>query len=101
MDSAPSGIWAGLVDGSYTGMPEVAAPWEATFTPPSELGDIGHLHGTEWSDGQWLADVHIHDATEALTSATGQAGGTYTPTDATSGTFEGVGTGTWSEPPAP
>ena len=80
---ALSGIWTSLINGNYTG--STSDSWSVAV----DNGNVT-LTGSQWSDGQWLADVTgtVNNATIA-----GQAGGTYADT----GTFEGVGAGTWTQ----
>lgn len=77
-------IWTALIDGSYTGSPAVG--WTVIT---ANGGTNATLTGTQWSGGQWAADV-TGTAPDA-TPLTGAAGGTYD-----GGTsFTGVGAGTW------
>ncbi len=94
------GIWASVLSGSYSGMPQVVESWQAVVNGPSNAGAVGAvLNGVQWSEGQWLANVQ--NTSESSVQFRGQAGGTYTPdtSDMAAGTFKGVGTGTWENAP--
>jgi hypothetical protein len=79
--TALSGIWSSIINGTYTG--STSNTWSAS------VGDSTvTLTGSQWSDGQWIADV---TGTVNSTVITGQAGGTYAD-----GTLTGVGAGTWT-----
>ncbi|KPK42595.1 MAG: hypothetical protein AMJ78_01925 [Omnitrophica WOR_2 bacterium SM23_29] len=88
--TALSGIWASLINGSYSDYPG-GNDW--TLNLSDATGTNATLTGTQWNDGQWLADVN-GTAPDSVSFA-GQAGGTYTGTD--SGTLTGVGAGTWQQ----
>ncbi|MCX5705378.1 MAG: hypothetical protein NTZ92_04920 [Candidatus Omnitrophica bacterium] len=84
-----SGIWAGLVSGSFTGT--TSDTWSAVFNDSS---NIVNFTGTQWSAGQWEAQVSGTNATKG-TSMDGVASGTYS-TGTT--TFSGAATGAWTTP---
>ncbi len=84
-----NGIWAALFGGSYSGYTG-GENWSLNFND----GNINAtLTGTQWNEGQWTANVT--GTAPGDVGFNGQAGGTYTGTEA--GTFEGVGAGTWNQ----
>jgi hypothetical protein len=84
-----NGIWAALFNGSYSGYTG-GSNWNINYS--NEAGVNATLTGTEWSEGQWMANVS--GTAPGDVNFNGQAGGTYTGTEA--GTFEGAGAGTWN-----
>ncbi len=93
------GIWTGILNGGFTGMPQSVSTWTATVNGVSNAGQISAaLSGLQWQNGKWLANVASNPG--SAINFTGQAGGTYTPaTENTStGTMQGAGTGTWDKP---
>lgn len=91
-----AGIWAALFNGNFSGLPEVSNPeWSMDFTGTDFAAQ---LSGINWQDGQWLANVNGTFGPDS-TVFTGQAGGTYAGSelDPSSGTFSGVGVGTFDQ----
>ena len=100
--AATSGLWAALVSGSFSGAPGSIEAWSTTVSGPSNVGDItADFAGITWAENQWTANVSGSSVNGLEFS--GQAAGTYAPVGevAGSGTFQGVGTGTWEVPQAP
>ncbi len=94
--SPTQGIWTGILNGAFTGMPQAVQNWTATAAGQSAAGAVSaSLNGLQWADGKWLANVASTPSSSV--NFTGQAGGTYTAdaSNTQSGTFQGVGTGTW------
>ncbi len=93
-----SGIWSALFAGSFAGAPSEISNWTATFTAPGDTTVTAQLEGINWQDGQWLANVTGNVGETSVFS--GQAGGSYTQNevDPSSGTFSGVGVGTFESP---
>lgn len=89
--TAIDGIWAGLVNGNYSG--PVSSAWTATV---GKEGTSVNLTGTQWNNNQWAATV---SGIVNGNTVNGSASGTYTvPNDSGAGTFTGVGAGTWKAP---
>ena len=77
-------IWAALLEGAFSG--DTSDDWSSTF---SSDGVSTTLTGTEWSDGQWQAEVSGSTTDGILFE--GGLGGTYSD----DGTFNGAGAGNW------
>ncbi|MFA5164422.1 MAG: FecR family protein [Candidatus Omnitrophota bacterium] len=84
-----NGIWAALFNGSYSGYTG-GNDWNINYS--NDAGVNATLTGTQWSEGQWMANVS--GTAPGDVNFNGQAGGTYTGTE--TGTFEGAGAGTWN-----
>jgi hypothetical protein len=87
--AALEGIWTALFSGAFSGA--TSNSWSATVVNGS---DTATLNGSQWVDGNWVADV---TGTVGGNSITGQAAGTYTD----GGNFSGVGGGTFQPPEPP
>ncbi|MFA6355956.1 MAG: hypothetical protein WCY23_02480, partial [Candidatus Omnitrophota bacterium] len=85
-----NGIWAALFNGSYAGYTG-GNDWNINYS--NDAGVSAVLTGTQWSEGQWVANVA--GTAPGDVNFNGQAGGTYTGTE--TGTFEGAGAGTWNQ----
>ena len=82
------GIWAAIINGTYSTPP--TSNWSIAVENGS---DHATLSGPAWSlDGHWVAD-HVSGTVGGNTLVDGQAAGTYD-----SGTFQGTGTGTFTQP---
>lgn len=89
-----NGIWAATVSGLYSGMPNEVASWSAVITGNTSAGQISaNINGMQWSDNQWHGTIESDESSNINFS--GEAAGTYAPADSTSGSFTGVGAGTW------
>jgi len=82
-----STFWAALIEGTYNTGIETTNDWTLNLGAD---GDSVLLNGTQWSEGDWLADVTGYVDGQDIT---GQAGGVYYD----DGDFEGVGAGMTEE----
>lgn len=85
---ANNGIWAALVSGTFdTAYPRVDT-WSVTVNDGA--AGTATLTGTQWSGGNWKAEVN--GTSDGARTFNGTAAGTYS--DGT-GTFSGAGAGQW------
>lgn len=93
MAGGGDGIWAAIINGSYSVDPTNPNNWVLNLSNLSE--DSAMLNGTSWIDGHWQGTMTINTSQgSSPADQPGQAAGTYTP-GAEGGTFTGAGTGTY------
>jgi hypothetical protein len=86
-----NGIWAAMITGGFTASTIPSDTWSASLN--DGYGHTATLTGTQWSAGQWQANVTGNSTYSGSTSFEGTAQGTYS-----GASFSGTGSGTWSTP---
>ncbi|MFC1577338.1 FecR domain-containing protein, partial [Candidatus Omnitrophota bacterium] len=102
--NAVNRLWGGTISGTIDA-PSPAVPGNWALVLDTLAGDKITLAGDQWANGVWHATVNTDAPTNNATNvpgggtiAGGDAGGTYSLTSSTEGTFNGIVAGTWTSP---